>query len=125
MMGRITVVKSLMLPNITYIASNMIILKEYLQKMKQIIYNYVWNGKRDRIKREVLAKNYNEGGLKMINIDDYVSSIQIKFVMKLLEKQDEDDSWKIIPKFYYNNFGRNFLVFRMNIDSITSFNKTV
>ena len=127
MMGRITVVKSLILPNITYIASNMIILHEFLQKIKNIIYNYVWNGKRDMIKREVLAKSYNEGGLKMVNIDDYVSSLQIKFVMKLLEKEGEgdDESWKIIPKFYYNNFGKDFLVFRMNIDSINSFDKKI
>ena len=53
-MGKIVKIKSLLLPNITYLASYMIIPKDYLQKTKTKLYNFIWDGKRDRVKRDIL-----------------------------------------------------------------------
>jgi hypothetical protein len=75
--GKITIVKSLLLPNITYIASVCTIPKEYIQRFKTMIYNFIWGGKKDRIKRTDLCKDYSKGGIKMIDIDQYLNSIQI------------------------------------------------
>ena len=60
--GKIMIIKSLILPNITYIASNSIIPKDKLQEFKNLIYNYIWDGKPDKVKRITLSKNYTEGG---------------------------------------------------------------
>ena len=62
--GKITIVKSLLLPNITYIASVCTIPKEYIQRFKTMIYNFIWEGKKDRIKHTDLCKDYSKGGLK-------------------------------------------------------------
>ena len=75
--------KSLLLPNITYIASVCTIPKEYIQGFKTMIYNLIWGGKKDRIKRTDLFKDYSKGGLKMIDIDQYLNSIQISWLKRL------------------------------------------
>ena len=69
--GKITIVKSLLLPNITYIASVCTIPKEYIQRFDTMIYNFIWGGKKDRIKRTDLCKDYSKGGFKMIDIYQY------------------------------------------------------
>ena len=60
--GKIMIVKSLILPNITYIASNSIISKDNLQEFKTLIYKYIWDDKPDKVKRSTLSKHYSKGG---------------------------------------------------------------
>ena len=86
-MGKIVIIKSLLLPNITYLASNMIIPKDYLQKIKTKLYNFIWDGKRDRVKRDILSKNYEKGGLRMVDIEVYIKTTQVKWITKLIDKE--------------------------------------
>jgi hypothetical protein len=76
-------VKSLLLPKIAYIASVCTIPKEYIQRFKTMIYTFIWGGKNDRIKRTDLCKEYSKGGLTMIDIDQYLNSIQISWLKRL------------------------------------------
>ena len=101
MVGKIMIVKSLIIPNITYVASVTNIDKEYVSKFKTMIYKFIWNDKREKVKRETMNKNYLErgggggGGLKMIDIDKYIEAIQIKWIKKLTSKNFAN--WKVIP----------------------------
>jgi hypothetical protein len=47
------VFKSLILPNITFIGSCTIIPKEYIQTFKNIVFELLWKGKKDHVKRSV------------------------------------------------------------------------
>jgi hypothetical protein len=67
--------KSLILPNITLIGSCTIIPKEYIQTFKTIVYEFLWKGKKDPVKRSVISNDYLEGELKMTNIDTYIKII--------------------------------------------------
>ena len=108
----------LILPNIIFIGSCTIIPKEYIQTFKNIVYEFLWKGKKDLVKRSVLSNDYLEGGLKMTNIDTYIKALQIKWILRLLENSNEN--WKIIPQKYFENIGENFLIFNMNLDSFKS-----
>jgi hypothetical protein len=88
-------VKSLLLPNITYIASVCTITKEYIQRFDTMIYNFIWGGKKDRIKRTDLCKDYSKGGLKMIDIDQYFTSIQISWLKRLTTSTPMISNWNI------------------------------
>ena len=48
MIGKITVVKSLIIPNITYVATVTAIKKENINKFKKIIYNFIWDNKQEK-----------------------------------------------------------------------------
>ena len=102
MIGKITILKALVFPNITFIASNSIISKEHLQEFKNLVYNFLWNGKTDRVKRSTISKKYNEGGLNMTDIETYIKYLRIKWILKLIE--NKEDNWTILPQFYLKSF---------------------
>ena len=65
----------------------------------KMIYKFIWNDKREKVKRETMNKNYLEGGLKMIDIDKYIEAIKIKWIKKLTTKILPGK----IPFYYFNN----------------------
>ena len=54
MVGRIMIAKSLILPNITSVTN---INKEYVSTFKTMIGKFIWNDKREKVKRETMNKN--------------------------------------------------------------------
>jgi hypothetical protein len=44
----------------------------------------IWDNKPNQIERNVCCLNSNEGGMGMINIDNFVKSKQIKFIYKIV-----------------------------------------
>ena len=118
MIGRITVIKSLIIPNITYIASVTDINKGHLKPFKSLIYKYIWDGKSEKIQRNTLSLNLKDGGMNMTDIDSYIDAIKLSWIKRLT--LSEDSRWKIIPKFYLSKLGKNFLIFKMNLDKISS-----
>ena len=57
----------------------------------------------------------------MTDIDKYINAIQITWVKRLTNDDDKDSNWKIIPKFYFNRYGQNFFIFKMNATNINIF----
>ena len=66
------------LPSITFIGSCTIIPKEFTQTFKNIVYEFLWKGKKDSVKRSVLSNDYLKGGLKMTNIDTVARCVRKK-----------------------------------------------
>ena len=96
--------------------------KDVHKKINSLLFNYLWNDKREKIKRNILIKDIEEGGLNMIEVESFVTMLQIKWVKSLLST--EYANWKAIPTFYFNRFGQNFLVFYMNLNSVHQLPKT-
>ena len=71
-LGKITVIKSLLLPKITHL---LIYLPnpdtEILNIISSIFYDFLWTG-RAKIKQSVIVKQYFEGGLNMINLNAFL-----------------------------------------------------
>jgi hypothetical protein len=66
--GKITVVKSLILPvlNHLFIAlPNPSI--EIIKDIEAMLYTFIWKSSVNRVKKDIMQKKYQEGGLKMIN----------------------------------------------------------
>lgn len=49
------------------------------------MYNFIWDGKPDKIKRDTLIKDINKGGLKMIDIEKFIWSLKASWVKRLLQ----------------------------------------
>ena len=48
----------------------------------------------------------------MPDIKSQLQTSQIKWINRLISK--EDMSWKIIPTYYFDKYGKNLLLFKMN-----------
>ena len=63
-----------------------------------------------------MINSYEKGGLKMVDFESYFQSLKASWVKRLTETSV--GNWKIIPLKYYNIFGHNLLIFKMNIENI-------
>ena len=75
--GRVLVVKALALSKFQYIASLVAILDHIVSLVNKIVYEFVWNGKTDKVKRKSFEKEYNKGEYKMINLEDLITATSI------------------------------------------------
>ena len=78
--GKITVLKTLILPKFVHLFSSIHTPHSILVEINKIFYNYLWAGKPDKIKRETTCKNYCVGGLKMVNIFNFEKALKLKWL---------------------------------------------
>lgn len=83
--GRITVVKTIMLSKLTHLLTSLPRPgRAYLKKLEKILFKYIWNGKIDRISRCQLVQDYGLGGLRMIDLDAFATSLKLSWIQKML-----------------------------------------
>ena len=113
LLGKILIVKTLIIPQFTYIASSTVLNKTHIDLLEKEIFKFIWSGKNDRVKRNTLIAKYEKGGLNMMDIKSHFSTLKVKWVSRLLESSTEN--WAIIPKLFFNKYGEHFLIFKMNL----------
>ena len=89
--GKIAVVKSILVPTLTHLFLSLPSpTKEYIKRIGDNLYNFVWDGACNRIKKIVLMKNYEEGGLKMLDLYNYNLTMKIKWLKNLVSEGNKD-----------------------------------
>ena len=69
--GKVTVIKTLALPILVQCLTVLPIPPDLiLNDIEKIFYKFLWNGKKDKIKRSIIINEYEEG-LKMPNIQSF------------------------------------------------------
>ena len=87
-LGRITVVKTLLLPKLTHILISLPKPNDMLIKtLETSFFRYIWCGKKDKITRSTMVQDYKNGGCKMIRIDSYIKSLKLTWLRRLLRSE--------------------------------------
>ena len=60
---------------------------ETLKTLKQQSFELIWNNERDKIKRDTITKPYEDGGLRMVDLNQYLNSINITWVKRFADKE--------------------------------------
>ena len=64
-MGKITVIKNYALPKLVYVFSSLPDpTKTTIKQIETIMYDFIWDSKPAKIKRDVLTMDYENGGVK-------------------------------------------------------------
>ena len=86
--GRITVVKSLIMSKLVHL---LIALPnpplKLIKEMEQMFFHFVWGGKRDPLKRNMITQKYENGGLCMIDVTAFINSMKLSWLRKLIFSQ--------------------------------------
>ena len=78
LMGKVTVIKNSALPKLIYVLTSLQNpSKQTIKGIKKLMYEFIWDGKPEKIKRDTLTKKYEYGGLKMIDIETFIESLKI------------------------------------------------
>ena len=52
------------------------------------MYDFLWDSKPAKIKREILTMDYEKGGLKMIDLETFIKSLKICWIITMIESED-------------------------------------
>ena len=118
-MGKIVVIKNFALPKLIYpLTSLQNQTKEMIKRIEKLyyMYDFLWDSKPDKIKCSTLVKDYDQGGLKMIDTEIFIWSLKASWIKRFLQSEN-----KSLLKTLYENgfkiFGGNIL-FKSNFSEV-------
>ena len=108
LIGKITVIKSLLLPQLLYLFSVLCIPipKSFFKKLNTIFFKFIWNGGNDRVKRKYLLNDYGDGGLRMIDVEAFAQAQKMVWVKHLLDP-NYDNFWKHLESEVLHTFNND------------------
>ena len=79
--GKLVVVKNFALPKLIYpLTSLKNPTKEMIKRIEKLMYDFLWDSKPDKIKSSTLVKDYDQGGLRMIDIEKCIWSLKASWI---------------------------------------------
>jgi hypothetical protein len=95
MTGKVHIIKSIGMSTILY-ASNVLVLGEqYLTRITNLNYRFLWSGKRNLVKKEICTLPRNLGGLEMFDLYMAIKAQRIQWLKRILQG-DCNEKWKAI-----------------------------
>ena len=68
-------------------------------EIEKVICDFLWNGKRNKIPLEILYRNKEEGGLKLVNVRDRQRSLRVSWIREIYTKKEWDYIYQwLVPK---------------------------
>ena len=99
--------KTLAISKIVYLALITNVPKVIVEELQKIQKKILWQNSRPKIKHKTLSNTFETGGLKNVDINLKVISLQCSWVKKLCDENFHE--WKIIPLHLIRiTFGQNF-----------------
>ena len=119
--GKITIIKTLALSKLVHVMSIIPVSSTYIKDIEKILYNFLWNGKKGIIKRSSLVLDYEEGGLKMIDVGSFEKGLKIAWVKRLMTANGK---WQSLAK---RMIGKEYSSFMFQLDqkSLNEISKTI
>lgn len=106
--GKIVIVKTFGLSKLLYTSSMIGMPNRIQKKVNEIIYRFIWKGGPDKIKRSVLCRKLDEGGLNMVDLKSRIFSQSVMWLKRLI--MPNDAGWKYILLSYLQRFvGKHIL----------------
>ena len=106
------------LSKFSFLAQALPIPNEVTTTIQRIQREFLWNFSNVKIKHETNCNDFQNGGLKSMDLPSKISSLQFSWVKKLNDQNSHD--WKLFPMHFINNaFGKSF-IFHSNLSFKTS-----
>ena len=93
---RVNIIKGLGLSQINYLLSALYTPKWVLNEVNKEFFSFIWKYKRDKIARKVMINEMQSGGINMIDVKTFNTSMKATWISKLYNGQNE--TWTAIPR---------------------------
>ena len=70
-------------------------------ELNEILFSFLWKSKVDKVKRKTVTQEYQNGGLKMINLDNYIKGLKSTWIRRLLI--DNNAEWQKLVSYLFNS----------------------
>ena len=100
--GKITVIKSLILSKFTHLFLALPNPPGDFQKLlERKLYKFLWSNGPDRICRKNIVKNIQAGGLRMVNVSAFITSLKVTWLRRVIIFSD-GDNWSTLSRLNWN-----------------------
>ena len=89
--GKVTIIKSFLIPKFVYVSLVLSTATELVEELNQLLFKFLSNGT-DKVPRVSVINEYEEVGLKMIDLDCMIKSLRLAQLRRILEGQN--GTWK-------------------------------
>ena len=100
--GRIIIFKTLAISKIVYLTFLTVIPNSLIEELQKIKKTFIWHSSRPKISHKTLCNNFENGGLKHVDISSKIISLQCSWLQKLCDENFHE--WKIIPSHLLNKY---------------------
>ena len=87
--GKIVIINSLIVSLFVYPMTNIDVPKNVLEEIDKSIFNFLWSNKPPKIAKKVIQSKISEGGLKMPNIYQKLSSWRLMWIKRAIANKDQ------------------------------------
>jgi hypothetical protein len=101
--GKIVMLKTFALSKFIYAFSVLETPPEIVKTMKDAMFKFLWNGK-DKIKRNTIIGNYEDGGIKMIDLELFIDALNIAWAARILR---DNGRVNVFFKYYAHSININ------------------
>ena len=101
--GKTMIIKVLGIPSLVYSVSNINVPNDIAGNVKRRLFCFLWKNKRDKVEREGLYHNYDNGGLCMTDIKTMIKALRLVWIPRLL--QNGQSNWKLAPDHFLRTYG--------------------
>lgn len=110
--GKITIVKSFAISQLVYLFQVLPNPPDsFIKQIERIIFNFIWSGKPDKVKRSTLIATIPNGGLNALHISSFINSLKCTWVKRYIT--DNTGSWKLFFDYHLKHYGKS-LIFQCN-----------
>ena len=104
--GKVLIIKSLLASQIGFLADIKPVPNNVIKMIESLMWNFLWDNKQPLVNKKTMYLKQTEGGVKMLNLREYIESKQINFMYKLIQSKYEH--WNIIGKSWLKHFDAEF-----------------
>ena len=109
MLGKIQLLKVYAYSKLIYVSSLLPVPEWVLTEAEEMCFDFLWRGK-DKIKRNILFLNYEQGGLKMMNFRLFVKTQRIMWIKRLVTGS-QVIKWKKYFKYLMRPIGGSLIFY--------------
>ena len=106
--GRVTIVKTFLIPKLLYISSVIQIPMEIIKRMERMIFKFLWRGP-DKVMRNTVINSVENGGLNLMDIETQIKALRLAWIPRILES-NKKRPWKSYFIYYLKPYGGTFLL---------------
>ena len=96
--GRSIILNVVLCSSIWYVGSLIVMPESILKRLNKLIFNFLWNGKPEAIKRETLYNSFDKGGLNVVDIKSKLESFRILQILSLIK--GTKSKWKYFAVYW-------------------------
>lgn len=94
-LGRITLIKSLLIAQLNHLFISLPSPSNtFMKNLNETLFNFLWHSKVDKLKRKQVVQDYINGGLKMLDINNYNLGLKSSWIKRILYSQET--KWKVL-----------------------------